>query len=54
MEIEEIKEYIDQEVKKQMNKEKTKLCEMVKYKFQYSGELAKARYLIDLFEDWAK
>jgi len=50
----EIKELIANEVKKQMKAEKEKLARKITTKLEYTGEFAKAYYLMQVFDDWAR
>ena len=51
---EEIKELVANEVKKQVNAEKVKLANEIESKFLYTGEFAKAYYLIQVFREWVR
>jgi len=54
MEPPEIKNLVEIEVKKQLAIEKKKIAKKIHEKFIYTGEFAKARWLIDIFDEWAR
>ena len=52
MNNETLEEKIANEVRKQIKEEKEKLSEIVNLKLEYTGEFAKAYYIMQIFEKW--
>lgn len=49
---EEIKQFVANEVKKQLKAEKEKIYKKLKDRLEYTGEFANAYSIIEAFENW--
>jgi len=54
MDASEIKILIDKEVKNQLKIEKQNIAKKIRGKLLYTGEFARSRWLIDIFDEWSK
>ena len=54
MDEEQIKELVNKLVEKRIKEEKQKLADKVQRKFEYTGEYAKAYYLMEVIKDWSR